>query len=104
MPISELSALFCYVYSLYSPAHEKFYAGFTHDLKKRVTEHNNGLSRATKTYSPWELLYYEAHRNETDARRRETYLKTSAGKQALHKMLRQQFMELRDLSQQKVYY
>ncbi len=104
MPSSELSVVFCYVYFLRSAANGSFYVGFTHDLRKRMAEHNKGLNRATKPFIPWELIYYEAHRNETDARRRETYLKTTAGDRALHKMLREQFAELRDLNQQKVYY
>lgn len=104
MPSSELSVVFCYVYLLRSTKSGGLYIGFTHDLKKRVAEHNSGLNRSTKPYSPWELIYYEAHRNEADARRREKYLKTTAGDQALRKMLRKEFGQLGDLNRQKVYY
>jgi len=96
--------VFCYVYLLYSSKHKKFYVGFTHDLRNRVTEHNKGLNRSTKAYKPWNLIYYESHTNETDAMRREKYLKTTAGDRALRRMLREKLTELSDLSQQKVYY
>ena len=87
---SELSVVFCYVYLLRSLKNGSLYIGSTHDLKKRVAKHNKGLNFSTKPYVPWELLYYEAHRNEADARRREKYLKTTAGRQALRNMLKEQ--------------
>lgn len=104
MPSSELSVVFCYVYVLYSTANDSFYVGFTHDLKKRFAEHNKGLNFSTKVSKPWILIYYEAHTNEADARRREKYLKTTSGDRALYRMLREKLMELRNLSPQKVYY
>src|SRR5437016_5527171 len=104
MPSSELSVVFCYVYVLYSDTSKNFYVGFTHDLKKRIAEHNNGLNFSTKAYRPWELIYYEAHRDENDGRRREKYLKTTAGDQALHRMLRNDLASIQNLSRQKVYY
>lgn len=104
MPSSELSVVFCYVYVLRSLKNGSPYIGFTHDLKKRITEHNKGLNFSTKSNRPWELLYYEAHRSEADARRREKYLKTTAGNRALQRMLREQLQTKKNLSQQKVYY
>ena len=104
MPSSELSAVFCYVYLLVSRKNGNLYIGFTHDLKRRYAEHNKGLNPSTKPYSPWELLYYEAHRNEADGRRREKYLKTTAGERAIRKMLREEFITHRNSGQQKVYY
>lgn len=104
MPSSELSVVFCYVYLIRSENHGNLYIGFTSDLRKRIAEHNAGLNRSTKAYTPWELIYYEAHRDEADARRREKYLKTTAGGRALRNMLREQFSGQSDLIQQKVYY
>jgi putative endonuclease len=101
---SELSGVFCYVYVLHSDVSNSFYIGFTHDLKKRYAEHNKGLNFSTKPYIPWTLIYYEAHTAETDARRREKYLKTTAGDRALHKMLREKIKSMRNLSLQKAYY
>ncbi|OGL38027.1 hypothetical protein A3J32_01980 [Candidatus Saccharibacteria bacterium RIFCSPLOWO2_02_FULL_46_7] len=104
MPSSELSVVFFYVYLLRSMTNGNLYIGFAHDLKKRIDEHNKGLNRSTKAFMPWELIYYEAHKEETDARRREKYLKTTAGERALRRMLREKLAKSSDLDQQKVYY
>jgi putative endonuclease len=104
MASSELSAVFCYTYVLYSPSADRFYIGFTHDLRKRLAKHNNGLNFSTQFSKPWKLIYYESHLNENDARRREKYLKTTAGHQALQKMLREELAAVKNLNRQKVYY
>jgi putative endonuclease len=50
------------------------YFGSTNDLKRRLSEHKNRKSFATKG-SNWELIYYEAYASESDARRREQRIK-----------------------------
>ncbi|HET9850654.1 MAG TPA: GIY-YIG nuclease family protein [Candidatus Saccharimonadales bacterium] len=104
MPSSELSRVFCYVYVLYSEKSNNLYVGFTHDLRARLAKHNNGLNFSTKPYRPWSLIYYEAHTKESDAKRRERYLKTTAGDRALRRMLREKLNGVKNLSRQKVYY
>jgi len=64
-----------YVYVLKSKADASLYIGETGDLKRRFTEHNSGQSRYTKSKMPWHLVYYEAYRSKTDARKRELKLK-----------------------------
>ena len=64
-----------YVYLLKSVKTQKLCIGYTHDLRKRFAEHNRGISRETKAYIPFELVYYEAYRSKTDARKRELKLK-----------------------------
>lgn len=104
MPSSELYGVFCYVYVLFSPTAGHFYVGYTSDLKRRFAEHNKGLNFATKPYIPWESIYYEAHTSENDAKRREKYLKTTAGDRAIRRMLREKLSVMQNLNLQKVYY
>jgi len=51
-----------YVYILESSSHsERFYTGFTKDLKRRLIEHNTeGNSGHTAKYQPWKLHAYFA--------------------------------------------
>ena len=82
---------FYYVYVLISLSHNFIYIGFTENLKQRFKEHNNGESKSTKPYLPYDLIHYEAYRNIKDAKRREEYLKTNRGKTTLKTLLKEHF-------------
>jgi len=70
-----------YTYCLQSEKdNDELYFGFTNDLKNRLKEHNSGHNFSTKRCLPWKLIYYEACLSESDARRREKYLKTNMGR------------------------
>ena len=64
-----------------------FYIGCTKDLKKRIKEHNSGHIAATKNRLPMKLIYYEASLHQTDAFRREKYLKSTYGRRYLKNRL-----------------
>jgi len=64
-----------YVYVIKSKKDGTLYIGLTEDLRKRFSEHNQGLSRYTKSRRPFALVYYEAYASEKDARMRERKLK-----------------------------
>ena len=76
-----------YTYVLLSENDNKSYVGFTKDLKKRFDEHNKGSVRSTVHRRPFKLVYYEACLNETDALKREKYLKSGYGRRFLNKRL-----------------
>ena len=86
-PTITLLMQFLYVYVIKSRFKNFTYVGLTHNLKKRFVEHNNKEEISTKAYAPFELIFYEAYRNEKDAKRREGYLKTTKGKTTLRSML-----------------
>lgn len=69
-----------YVYILKSLKYRKLYVGSTTDLTRRLVEHNSGLSNYTKLYMPWTLIYKEEFINVSDARKREKYFKSCAGR------------------------
>lgn len=58
------------------------YKGSTNSLSRRLKEHSLGKVKTTKD-SEILLLGYEAYRIESDARRREKYLKTTEGRRLL---------------------
>jgi putative endonuclease len=79
-----------YVYILLG-RENRIYVGYTNDLKRRFQEHQMGKAWTTSRMLPIKLIFYEAFLSEEDARRRETYLKTSKGKSTLRLMLREYF-------------
>ena len=72
-----------YVYVIYSPSHNRYYKGLTQDIEKRLREHNQGHTRSTKAFKPWVLVYHETFADIGEARKREKYFKTAAGRRYL---------------------
>jgi putative endonuclease len=87
--------MFFYVYVLQSTKDKSNYYGQTDNLVRRVKEHNLGLNQSTKSKRPWKLIYYEACINQSDAKRREKYLKTSQGGRLLKRRLKDYYFSLR---------
>ena len=77
-----------YVYVLKSLQDGNFYTGYTCNLRRRLKQHNQGESQSTKCRCPFDLVYYEACRNEKDALIREKYLKTTYGKRYINNRLK----------------
>ena len=58
----------------------KTYVGQTiKNVTERLKEHNDGLSRYTKTYRPWKLVYFEQFYCKTCTDKREMFLKSGLG-------------------------
>ncbi|MEK7187686.1 MAG: GIY-YIG nuclease family protein [Patescibacteria group bacterium] len=67
---------------------KRWYTGYTKDLRKRLSEHNEKKSKYTKHHGPYILIYYEACISEGDAKSREKYLKSGMGKRYLKNRLK----------------
>lgn len=80
--------VYFYVYVLRSLSDQKFYVGFTRNLRRRVQDHEKGLVPSTKQRNPFELVYWEGCLDQADATRREKYLKSSWGKRYIKSRLR----------------
>ena len=76
-----------YVYIL-KLNNDQLYTGFTKNLKTRINEHQLGKVNSTANRRPLELIHYEAYRLESDARRREKFLKGTEGKRLLRQQIR----------------
>jgi putative endonuclease len=57
-------------------------------LRRRLTGHKQGASKATSYRGPWNLIYYEAYVEEADAIGPEHYLKSDGGRKLLQLQLR----------------
>jgi putative endonuclease len=69
-----------YVYVLYSIKFDRYYVGMTKNLERRLLEHNLGKTISTKAFKPWIITHHEAFNSRLEARNREKYLKSSAGR------------------------
>jgi len=57
------------------------------NISKRLIEHNKGRSKYTSGHLPWKLVYSEEPGTAENARKRERYFKSAAGKKYLHNIL-----------------
>ena len=80
-----------YVYVLKSFSDNGMYIGCTKNLRQRLKEHSSKLVKSTRNRLPFELIYYEACLNQTDAFHRESYLKTTYGRRYLKNRLKGYF-------------
>jgi putative endonuclease len=68
--------MFHYVYVIQHTFTKQIYIGYTHDLRRRIQEHNLGLQKATQRKGgKWILVYCEVYRRKEDAILREKKLK-----------------------------
>lgn len=69
-----------YIYVIKSTTRQYIYKGMTHDVQRRLLEHNNGLNRTTKPYRPFAVVLVEEFNSKRAAAAREKYLKTGFGR------------------------
>ena len=65
----------------------KTYVGSTTDLIRRLKEHNNNQCLFTKRYSPWKIIHKEEFSDINDARKKEKYYKSAAGRRFIKKLI-----------------
>ena len=70
-------------YVLKSINFKKTYTGVTTDIDKRLLEHNRGCNNFTRKYKPWKVFYTEEYKSMAEAKKREKYLKSHAGRKFL---------------------
>jgi putative endonuclease len=81
-------SMFYYIYVLLSGKDDKFYTGYTENVRRRFEDHARGRVESTKDRRPLRLIYSEACLDKRDATKREKYLKTYHGKMFIHKRLK----------------
>lgn len=74
-----------YTYVLKSKIRNYIYVGLTSDIDRRLNEHNQGHNKTTEPYKPFDLLLKESYSTRIEARKREKYLKSGAGKEWIKK-------------------
>ncbi|OGU77042.1 MAG: excinuclease ABC subunit C [Ignavibacteria bacterium RBG_16_34_14] len=73
--------MYYYVYILQSKNYpDKFYIGYTTNIKKRIVEHNEGSVTYTSKYKPWKINLVIAFVDKQKALSFEKYLKSHSGR------------------------
>ena len=82
-----IKTLMYYVYILKSEKTGRTYVGYSNDWRRRLNEPNNGQSRYTKNRGPFSIFKLEELESVADAKRRELYWKSGAGRRILGELL-----------------
>lgn len=76
-----------YAYVIQSINYDYFYKGHCENLKLRLKQHNDGMTKSNKHYAPFKIVYFEKFNTREEAIVREKYFKTSAGRKFLKKKM-----------------
>ncbi|PIY96663.1 MAG: hypothetical protein COY66_03650 [Candidatus Kerfeldbacteria bacterium CG_4_10_14_0_8_um_filter_42_10] len=77
-----------YAYILQSQKDFGYYIGVTSDIKKRLYEHNSGLSKSTKPRRPFKLVRVEKYEDRKTAYQRERFLKSKKSSKIIEKIIK----------------
>jgi putative endonuclease len=66
---------------------KKLYKGLTNNLERRLREHKCGHTITTSKMSELKVIYSETYNDFEEARKRELYFKSAAGRRFLKKKL-----------------
>ena len=69
-----------FIYIIYSESFDRYYVGLSKDIDSRLKTHNSGKVKSTKAFKPWILVHTEQFETRIEARKREKYFKSSAGR------------------------
>ncbi len=69
-----------YVYVLKSLKDDSKYVGMSANPEDRLKDHNRGKVKSTKSKIPWKIIHVESFKSRKEAREREKYLKSAAGR------------------------
>lgn len=78
-----------WVYIIKSQKDKKFYTGITKDVERRLSEHSAGKSSTPSTLNrgPFVLVFKESFCSREEAREKEKWLKSGAGREWRDKIL-----------------
>jgi putative endonuclease len=75
-----------YVYVLRSQKNGRFYTGSTNDWRRRIAEHNEGRSTASRPNRPFETILIEEYESRSAAVQRELILKSGKGREEIERI------------------
>ena len=64
------------VYILFSQSKNRFYIGFTSNLKERIIRHNQKSKGFTGNVNDWKIVYTENYSTKEEAQKRELQIKS----------------------------
>ena len=78
-----------FIYILYSSISDIYYVGYTENVERRLSQHNNPVKTTfTAKHKPWELkCFFEISSSRSEAMRAEKYIKKQKSKLFIKKII-----------------
>ena len=77
------------VYILFSVLKNKYYIGFTSDLKERLIRHNQKSKGFTGSVNDWKVVYTENYNTKEEAAKREIQIKSWKSRIKIEKLIQE---------------
>ncbi|MDA3893855.1 MAG: GIY-YIG nuclease family protein [Salinivirgaceae bacterium] len=77
-----------YIYIIYSEQLNKYYVGYSSDIRQRLNQHNCHHKGFTGSASDWRLMYSESYEMELDARKREKQIKSWKSRRKIEELIK----------------
>lgn len=77
-----------YLYILKSKNFGTYYVGVSENVENRLKMHNNGEVKSTKFKKPWVLIYKESFKTLSEARKRESYIKSLKKRKSIENLIK----------------
>ena len=76
------------MYIIRSKKTDRYYTGHTDEVKRRMVEHNAGMSKYTMRDRPWELMYTEYYETRSAAMKREKEIKSKKSRKYIEELIK----------------
>ncbi|MFA6619069.1 MAG: GIY-YIG nuclease family protein [Candidatus Neomarinimicrobiota bacterium] len=83
-----------YVYIIQSKITRNYYIGYTSDVQRRLDQHNQGKTRSTKAYKPWELVFTKGFESKRKARQIELKIKKMKSHKFIERLINKEIDDL----------
>jgi len=77
-----------YTYILQSKKNNSYYIGSCKDINARLYLHNGLKVKSTKRYAPWDVVYHEQFEMLSEARHRESQIKSWKKRAMIEKLIK----------------
>jgi putative endonuclease len=76
-----------FLYILQGDKDGRYYVGITNSLEARISQHNRGVGKSTRSSRPWRLIYTEEYRTRSEATRREKKIKSQKSRAYIQNLI-----------------
>jgi len=83
-----------FVYIIKSLVNDRYYIGSTNDLKRRINEHNKGVSKYTRLTKPFKLVFSQEYDSLEKARKIEYKLKKFKNREIIDRIVKEKVIKM----------